>query len=505
MNINAPIDKIDSSLSKEKDKEEQCEDHDQKNKISPIPNSARQRNKRLLLNVKEEEDDDNDNCMLRFKSSDNLIISAMLKNEFDKIKTNNDSIFKSNHNKHSKSLSNIQNELNYNLNKENNNNNQSNNKHLNTHYAIKTQYEASFLDRMSHDLQKRRTKEERMNLLIEKNKVKHTEKERIIGFNRLIDDANRRIEAKSKMDVLKTHMTEDNQITAELKKSYNHDKWNEIYKERFEKYQMQIKEKVMTMQQELHKKKQEDEEKVVEILKETSKKMPKENIDQMCLRLYENQRKIYIKGPKDHPQNNTTTNNNIIESSQANNYNTSKEIRSISSQKITTKQLSQNKSESNCLRKSNVIKTDKDKDNNPICSTNTYTHSHTKQDNTYKNIQFRIRTEYNNFTSSSSKVKPVKQPTKTSVAIVGSLQDSNLNDIEFIEKNLITSLTQSNVLQSNNKSSNSIFTNEIKQKKMNKGLNEFRPNKSLVQSKVVMRNRDPDKLVQTVFRKKINY
>ena len=54
----------------------------------------------------------------------------------------------------------------------------------------------NFLNRMQFDIYKRQIKEDRINKLVEQNKVKMDEDERIKAFNRLIIDANRRLEAQ---------------------------------------------------------------------------------------------------------------------------------------------------------------------------------------------------------------------------------------------------------------------------------------------------------------------
>ena len=58
----------------------------------------------------------------------------------------------------------------------------------------------NFMKRMQFDIHKRQLKEDRINALIEQNKVKIDEDERISAFNRLISDANRRLEAQENME-----------------------------------------------------------------------------------------------------------------------------------------------------------------------------------------------------------------------------------------------------------------------------------------------------------------
>ena len=60
----------------------------------------------------------------------------------------------------------------------------------------------NFLNRMIFDVNKRQSKNERRKKLIEQNKIKINEVQRIKAFNRLIEDANRRIEAQENIENL---------------------------------------------------------------------------------------------------------------------------------------------------------------------------------------------------------------------------------------------------------------------------------------------------------------
>jgi hypothetical protein len=82
---------------------------------------------------------------------------------------------------------------------------------------------------MLFDIFKRQTKDERINKLIEKNKVKITEEERIKTFNRLIEDANRRIEAQDQLEDLKNQLLKNNNTNS---KKYKDEEWEEIYEDR---------------------------------------------------------------------------------------------------------------------------------------------------------------------------------------------------------------------------------------------------------------------------------
>lgn len=82
--------------------------------------------------------------------------------------------------------------------------------------------------RMLFDIFKRQTKEERLDKLVEKNKVKINEHERIKTFNRLIEDANRRIEAQDQMEDMRIKLEKTNTNN----KKYKFEEWEEIYNDR---------------------------------------------------------------------------------------------------------------------------------------------------------------------------------------------------------------------------------------------------------------------------------
>jgi hypothetical protein len=81
---------------------------------------------------------------------------------------------------------------------------------------------------MLFDIFKRQTKELRLNKLIEKNKKKINESEKIKTFNRLIEDANRRIEAQDQLEEMKNEVKINNPNT----KKYKDEEWEEIYEDR---------------------------------------------------------------------------------------------------------------------------------------------------------------------------------------------------------------------------------------------------------------------------------
>jgi len=93
---------------------------------------------------------------------------------------------------------------------------------------LKIDKEEEFLQRMLFDTFKRQTKTDRLEKLIDKYKVKIDESERVKAFNRLIIDANRRIEAQENMELLKSKLEEG----PPSQKKYSEEEWDEIYEQR---------------------------------------------------------------------------------------------------------------------------------------------------------------------------------------------------------------------------------------------------------------------------------
>ena len=67
----------------------------------------------------------------------------------------------------------------------------------------------NFMERMKFDIYKRQIREDRINKLIEEYKIKIDENDRIKAFNRLIEDANRRIEAQVNLEIMKNKLDKD--------------------------------------------------------------------------------------------------------------------------------------------------------------------------------------------------------------------------------------------------------------------------------------------------------
>jgi hypothetical protein len=89
--------------------------------------------------------------------------------------------------------------------------------------------DGDFMKRMLLDVFIRQTKEKRLEQLVEKSKVKMDEAERIKTFNRLIEDANRRMDALDNLEDLKNKLDEP----IPNAKRYSQEDWNQIYDDRY--------------------------------------------------------------------------------------------------------------------------------------------------------------------------------------------------------------------------------------------------------------------------------
>ena len=160
---------------------------------------------------------------------------------------------------------------------------------------IHAEKDNDFLERMQFDFLKRKNKEKKLNEYVEKNKNKYkiNENKRKKTFNRLIEDANRRIIMKQEIMENEKYLTDYRDILDNSKK-YNQEEWDKIYKKRFKEYE-DIKKKKMDIQRQ--------NEKIKKMLKEEEeinmcpiKKIPLSRIKQSSERLFNDaKRREYLR------------------------------------------------------------------------------------------------------------------------------------------------------------------------------------------------------------------
>ena len=145
--------------------------------------------------------------------------------------------------------------------------------------------EKDFLTRMELYASKNILKEIKIEEIVKQKQFHFSEKKRISVFNRLIKDSNKRADLKERVDKLK----EDLQVKRpQSAKSFNKEKWNQIYQERFLKKFID-KKKFIDEQKEENKRKEEEEiEKQMSYLnKKNGKKFQSEKeLKELTNRLY---------------------------------------------------------------------------------------------------------------------------------------------------------------------------------------------------------------------------
>jgi len=156
---------------------------------------------------------------------------------------------------------------------------------------IQINKDEKFLDRMKFDIYKRQSKDERINKLIEENKKKIDEVERIKTFNRLIEDANRRNEANENLKKKEDNLNHD--IISPKNKKYNDNEWNNIYQKRFKSYENKTKEKLAKNRNEENEKLKKKEQEEINMCK--TKKASLKHIEETAKKMYEESKKRKIK------------------------------------------------------------------------------------------------------------------------------------------------------------------------------------------------------------------
>ena len=133
--------------------------------------------------------------------------------------------------------------------------------------------EESFMIRMLFDIMKRQSQERNLLMFLKQHKAKMKEEERVKGFNRLIQDANRRLETQERIDELKNKIENSNSnqcIKDKTIKRYKSKQWKEVYERRFKKYQDDKEEKIkkkISERKEMERLKEEEEVKMCKRIK----------------------------------------------------------------------------------------------------------------------------------------------------------------------------------------------------------------------------------------------
>lgn len=101
---------------------------------------------------------------------------------------------------------------------------------------IKSDLNEEFIVRMEKDVERRLNKEETIKLIIKDKKKTLNEEDRVKTFNRLIQDANRRMESNERLKELQENEEKEKKFEESSKKKYINKEWEEIYENRFRKF-----------------------------------------------------------------------------------------------------------------------------------------------------------------------------------------------------------------------------------------------------------------------------
>ena len=330
-----------------------------------------------------------------------------------------------------------------------------------------------FIKRNYAILERKKGTENRKNFLFEQKREMRSEQERIEGFNRLIDDANRRFEAKERAE----QMLHD--IKSSKKgnnKKYSTAEWQEIYVSRFKNYQQKYNEKIKKQLQQKEEEMKLENEKIDKEIEGKRVKIPLKKLDVICNKLYNHGRKIYntkkdFSKTESLKKNKSQSNNKSINKENENSNNTLKKNKSISKYKniqprymqfFQTQSLEgtlgklkgERREYENKNNSKNSTLKDKDKDKEKDQSRISYASNNSGlkiyQTNFIQCIKFKDVSSLSN-NSDNNNMNSMKKNTNNKNNLKGNNsilnyteENKNLEDIEKIEEELINNLNNTN-------------------------------------------------------------
>ena len=159
--------------------------------------------------------------------------------------------------------------------------------------------QSNFLQRMEFYSVKKQTEGKIIDLMVNKAVRKIPEKEKLIIFNRLIEDSNRRAEAKNRIEIL----NQDNKIANEMyndkifkkkKKKFDQREFDDIYEQKIIRKLKEKERKIELLRKQKIQEEKYKEDLIVNEMRSRNKKMPQIEIDSISKRLYNeaNNRKL---------------------------------------------------------------------------------------------------------------------------------------------------------------------------------------------------------------------
>ena len=319
-----------------------------------------------------------------------------------------------------------------------------------------------FIKRNYAILERKKGTENRKNFLIEQKREMRSEQERIEGFNRLIDDANRRFEAKERAEQMLYDIKNSKKGN---NKKYSSEEWKEIYNKRFVEFQKFHNEKMLKEKQKKEEEMKKENEQIDKEIKGKTVKIPKNKINEISNKLYNKGRKIYntkkdLTQSQSLKKNLSQTNKSFNKENDNNSIKNLKKNKSISKYKniqprymqfFQTQSLEETLGKLKDERKeyenkinsknSTLKEKDKEKDQSRISYASNNSGLKIYQTNFIQCIKFREVPSLNNTTSENDNSKTNNNKNST---LHYKEENKNLIDIEKIEEELMKDLNKKN-------------------------------------------------------------
>ena len=322
-----------------------------------------------------------------------------------------------------------------------------------------------FIKRNYAILERKKGLENRKNFLFEHKREMRSEQERIEGFNRLIDDANRRFEAKERAEQMLHDIKNSKKGN---NKKYSSEEWKEIYNKRFIEFQKLHNEKILKEKQKKEEEIKKENEKYDKEIEGKKIKIPIKKINEISDKLYNKGRKIY-NTKKDFTQSQSLKKNSSQGNKSFNKENDNNTVKNLKQNKSISKykniqprymQFFQTQSLEETLGKlrderkeyenkinsknSTLKEKEKDKDQSRISYSSNNSGLKIYQTNFIQCIKFKDFPSLNNITSENDNSNKKNNTNNKTSTLHYKEENKNLIDIEKIEEELMNDLNKKN-------------------------------------------------------------
>jgi len=196
---------------------------------------------------------------------------------------------------------------------------------------IRPDLNEEFMIRMEKDVERRIKKDEAIKSIVKEKQITLQEEDRVKTFNRLIQDANRRMESAERLKELQEMEEREKKFEEGTRKKYENKEWEEIYENRFMRFNEDKNRKIKEKRSEKKAKEKEMEQMIVEQINSTKRSSKKEIVTsskRMCDEEMNKRKKNLItlnkKYNKDNQEDNIQNNRASIGSNPENLYNVNK-------------------------------------------------------------------------------------------------------------------------------------------------------------------------------------